>query len=92
MNFTIGLTTEDGLVAQAISFKEGKVTVIPSVENADTVLILQDTKVLAQLASLPPNEVLNLMLKNKMASSGNMSYLEYFNFLISVLMKKKQSR
>lgn len=90
MNFTIGLTTEDGLVAQAISFKEGKVTVIPSVENADTVLILQDTKVLAQLASLPPNEVLNLMLKNKMASSGNMSYLEYFNFLISVLMKKKQ--
>jgi len=90
MNFSIGLTTEDGSVAQSIHFKDGKGTVKGNVEGVDTLLTLQDTSVLAQLASLPPNEVLNLMLKNKMSSSGNMAYLEFFNLLISVLMKNKQ--
>lgn len=90
INFSIGLTTENGEVAQSIWFKDGKAKVKSSVEGVDTKLILQDVGVLAQLASLPPNEVLNLMLKNKMASSGNMSYLELFNLMISVLMKDKQ--
>jgi len=90
INFSIGLTTENGEVAQSIWFKDGKAKVKSSVEGVDTKLILQDVGVLAQLASLPPNEVLNLMLKNKMASSGNMQYLELFNLMISVLMKNKQ--
>ncbi len=90
INFSIGLTTENGEVAQSIWFKDGKAKVKNSVEGVDTKLILKDVGVLAQLASLPPNEVLNLMLKNKMASSGNMQYLELFNLMISVLMKNKQ--
>jgi len=90
INFSIGLTTENGEVAQSIWFKDGKAKVKSSVEGVDTKLILKDTGVLAQLATLPPNEVLNLMLKNKMASSGNMQYLELFNLMISVLMKDKQ--
>ena len=90
MNFSIGLTTEDGSVAQSINFKDGKATVKGSIDGVDTLLTLQDTSVLAQLASLPPNEVLNLMLKNKMSSSGNMAYLEFFNLLLSVMMKDKQ--
>ena len=91
MNFSIGLTTEDGAVKQSIWFCDGKATVKGgTVEGVDTLLTLQDTGVLAQLATLPPNEVLNLMLKNKMSSSGNMAYLEFFNLLISVLMKNKQ--
>lgn len=90
MNFSVGLTTEDGQVKQSIWFKDGKAKVKPSIEGVDTLLTLQDVGVLSQLASLPPNEVLNLMLKNKMSSTGNMSYLEFFNLLISVLMKDKQ--
>ena len=90
MNFSIGLTTEDGAVKQSIHFAGGKAHVESSITGVDTLLTLQDTSVLAQLATLPPNEVLNLMLKNKMSSSGNMAYLEYFNLLISVLMKDKQ--
>ena len=90
IDFSIGLTTEDGQVQQSIWFKDGKGKVKASIEGVDTLLTLQDTKVLAQLASLPPNEVLNLMLKNKMSSTGNMSYLEFFNLLISVLMKDSQ--
>ena len=90
MNFSIGLTTEDGAVKQSIRFMGGKAKVEANIEGVDTLLTLQDTSVLAQLASLPPNEVLNLMLKNKMSSSGNMAYLEFFNLLLSVMMKDKQ--
>ncbi len=90
MDFSIGLTTEDGNVCQSIRFKNGKGSVKSNIDGVDTLLILQDTSVLVQLATLPPNEVLNLMLKNKMASSGNMAYLEFFNLLISVMMKDKQ--
>ena len=90
INFGIGLTTEDGSVAQSIHFKDGKAVVKSNIDNVDTLLTLQDTSVLAQLASLPPNEVLNLMLKNKMSSHGNMAYLEFFNLLLSVMMKDKQ--
>ena len=89
MNFSIGLTTEDGSVKQSIHFKDGKVKVRGNIDQVDTLLTLQDVSVLTQLASLPPNEILNLMLKNKMSSSGNMAYLEYFNLLLSVVMKKK---
>ncbi|MCR5733981.1 MAG: hypothetical protein K6G22_05160 [Lachnospiraceae bacterium] len=92
MNFSIGLTTEDGSVCQSIRFLDGKAKVSGDIEGVDTLLTLQDTSVLSQLASLPPNEVLNLMLKNRMSMTGNMSYLEFFNLLISVLMKNKQIR
>ncbi len=89
-NFSLGLRTEDWKVAQSVWFCDGKATVKKGIEGVDTELILQDTKVLAEMASLPPNEVLNLMLKNKMSSSGNMSNLQKFNMMISVLMKNKQ--
>lgn len=90
MNFSIGLRTENGDVEQSIWFKDGKAKVKPNVEGVDTLLTLQNLEVVGQLATLPPNEVLNLMLKNKMSSSGNMAYLEFFNLLLSVMMKDKQ--
>ena len=90
MNFSVGLRTENGDVEQSIWFKDGKAKVKPSVEGVDTLLTLQNLEVVGQLATLPPNEVLNLMLKNKMSSSGNMAYLEFFNLLLSVMMKDKQ--
>lgn len=90
LNFSIGLTTEDGSVCQSIWFEDGNATVKRTVEGVDTKLTLQDTGVLAQLAVLPPNEVLNLLLKNKMIANGNFAYLQMFNFMISILMGGSQ--
>lgn len=90
MNFSIGLRTEDGTVSRSIWFKDGKAHVKKGTDGVDAELTMKDTAVLSQMASLPPNEVLNLMLKNQMSSRGNMTYLQYFNMLISVLMKNKQ--
>ena len=89
-DFSVGIVTEDGTVSQSIRFSDGKARVCSGVEDTDTRLIIQDTDVLRQLVSLPPNEVLNLILRNKMRVSGNASYMELFNLLISALMKKKQ--
>ena len=88
--FSIGILTEDGSVSQSIWFSDGKATVNNTAEGADTKLIIQDTGVLKQLAVLPPNEVLNLILKNRMRISGNAANMELFNLLISVLMKDRQ--
>ncbi len=90
LDFSIGLTTEDGSVAQSIWFENGNAKVKNTVEGVDTKLTLQDVGVLGQLAVLPPNEVLNLLLKNKMVANGNFAYLQMFNFLISVLMGGSQ--
>ncbi len=91
LNFSIGLRTENGNVEQCISFLEGKVGVsgkIPA--DVDTEMVFLDTSILKDLASLPPNEVLNLILKNKLIVKGNLVYAQLFNFFISLFVKGKQ--
>lgn len=91
LNFSVGLRTENDSVAQTIVFKDGKVRVIKGVPaNVSVELTLVDEEALKQMATLPPNEILNLLLKNKMVTRGSMTYLQIFNFFISVLLRNKQ--
>lgn len=91
LDFSVGIRTENNSVAQTICFRNGRARVKPGVTDEATVqLILMDEETLKQMASLPPNEVLLLLLKSKMVTRGNMAYLELFNFLLSVLLKNKQ--
>ena len=57
INFSIGLTTEDGAVAQSIWFQGGNARVRNNIDGVDTKLILQDTGVLAQLGSAPVDDL-----------------------------------
>ncbi|HPI92241.1 MAG TPA: pyruvate formate lyase family protein [Deltaproteobacteria bacterium] len=91
INFTVGLSTETGSVRQAITFSEGRARVprrIP--ERVDIELVFMDNDVLAEMTKLPPNEVLNLILKNKLTIKGSLVYAQIFNFFISLLMRGKQ--
>lgn len=90
MDFGVGIRTEDGAVSQSIHFKNGKAKVKNGVADVTVQLIPKDVETLKLLTSLPPSEIMNLLLKNKMQTIGNMSHLQYFNMLISVLMRKKQ--
>lgn len=91
LNFSVGLRTENHSVAQTIVFKDGKVKVNKGVpDNVSIELTLMDEETLKQMATLPPNEILNLLLKNKMVTRGSMVYLQIFNFFISLLMRNKQ--
>ena len=91
IDFTLGIKTVNDSVKKAISFKNGKATVLDYIpEHAECRLVFTDEATLRQMISLPPNEVMNLLLKNRMITEGNMSFLQIFNFLISLLMKDKQ--
>jgi len=48
--------------------------------------------VLKEIVKITPNEILNLVLKNKIILEGNMAYLQAFNFFISLIMGKKHQR
>ena len=91
LNFSVGLRTENDSVAQTIIFKDGKARAIKGIpDDVSVELTLVDEQALKQMAILPPNEILLLLLKNKMVTRGNMTYLQIFNFFISVLLLNKQ--
>ncbi len=87
INFSIGMKTVSGSVEQAIVFNDGRVSVLNRIpEGADAVMIFVDEKVLMEVVKITPNEMLNLVLKNKIILEGNMAYLQAFNYYISLIM------
>jgi len=78
-NFTIGLRTASGKVNQAIVFSNGRVSVKGQIpDGADAVMHFVNDGVLRQTIRITPNEMLNLVLKNKIILYGNMAYLQAF--------------
>lgn len=93
INFIIGFKTNSGSVNQGISFQDGKVKVLRSVpDNADLVLSFINEDALIELFRLPPNEALNLVLKNKIVLEGSLAYLQVFNFYVSLIMGNKHQK
>ncbi|MBQ1896156.1 MAG: pyruvate formate lyase family protein [Clostridia bacterium] len=90
LDFSISIATEDGAVQQSLWFKDGKGYVKSSTEGTDSHITLKDTTALAHLASYPPNEVLLMVLRHEMTTSGTLVFIETFDFLVSVLMKNSQ--
>lgn len=93
LDFSVGFKTEDGTVEQAIVFGGGKARVkghIPA--SVDVTLTFADESVLREMLRLPPHEVFNLLLKNRMRTEGNLAYLNLFNFLTSVLLRAKHRK
>jgi len=93
INFSIGFKTRSGSVKQGISFHNGKIKVLASIpENADAVLTFSHEDALVDMFRLPPNEALNLVLKNRVVLEGNLAYLQTFNFFVSLLMEDKHQK
>lgn len=93
INFSLGITTATGSVEQAIIFHNGDVTVSKKIpENVDVVLRALDHETIKEMARITPNEMLNLIMKNRLVLDGNLAYLQVFNFYLSLLMGKKHQR
>lgn len=93
VHFSLGISTDDQKINQAICFSEGRVYVPRDIpQNLDANLIFKNTSVAMQMLNMPPNEVMNLLLKNKMRITGNAGYVSLFNFYLSALMFKKISK
>ena len=93
INFSIGFRTVTGSVNQSIVFKDGHVKVLGHIpSNTDVVLNFVDEDTLKEMLNITPNEVLNLILQNRLMLEGNLSYLQLFNFYVALLMGKKHQR
>ena len=92
-DFSVGISTETGTVAQTITFQGGRVTVSAGItEGADVIMRTKDDKVLKELLSAPPGEVLNMMLQNKINIEGNVAYLQLFNFYLSLISDRLRKK
>jgi len=93
LNFSVGFRTEGGTVEQSISFKDGKARVCSHVPaDADVTMIYKDDSVVRDMLRLPPNEVLNMLLKNRFRLQGNLSYMNLFNYYLSLLLSGTQKK
>jgi formate C-acetyltransferase len=93
LDFTIGFQTEDLSVCQAAVFRQGKMSVLNRIpEEADAVLEFRDEQALMEMLRVTPNEVLNLILKNRMILKGNLTCLQLFNYLVSLLVGNKHQK
>jgi len=90
INFSLGMRTEEGNVRQCIIFHDGRVRVSSDIpDDVDTEMVFADNGTLKDMASLPPNEVLNLVLKNRLIVRGNLVFAQLFSFFITLFAKGK---
>jgi pyruvate formate-lyase/glycerol dehydratase family glycyl radical enzyme len=93
INFKVGFKTETDSLCQTAVFNNGKMSVIGEIpEDVDVVLRFIDEKALLEMLQVTPNEVLNLILQNRMILDGNLAYLQLFNYYISLLMGNKHQK
>ena len=93
INFSVGFATEQNTLKAGIVFLDGKVKASGTIPaKADVVLIFADESVVRQMLQSTPNEVLNLLLQNRMRVEGNFSVMSLFNFYISLLLGKVHRR
>lgn len=93
IDFSVGFRTEANTVEQSIRFLDGNVSVKGSIPpETDVTMIFKDDSVVKEMLSLPPNEVLNLLLKSRFRLQGNLSYMNLFNYYLSLLMAKKHRK
>ena len=61
-------------------------------ENADVIMKFKDEAALREMLMSTPNEVLNMMMKNKLVTEGNLNWLQVFNFYLSLMLGKIHQR
>jgi hypothetical protein len=93
INFSVGVRTETGSVEQAILFENGKIRVLPYIPpDVNVTLIFASDDDIKEMLRVPPNEVLNMLMKNRLRLDGNLGYVQLFNFYVSLLMHKKHQK
>jgi len=93
INFSVGFRTETGSVEQAIIFHDGRVRVTGTIPpDVDVTMRFVSDATLREMLRITPNEMLTLIMKNKMILDGNMTYLQLFNYYVSLLLGKKHQK
>ncbi|MCP4134708.1 MAG: formate acetyltransferase [bacterium] len=93
INFSVGFRTENRTVEASVRFHEGSIGVSKTIPaNIDVTLIFADETAVKEMLNSTPSDVLNMLLKSRMRTEGNMAILSLFNFYISLLMGKRHKK
>jgi pyruvate formate-lyase/glycerol dehydratase family glycyl radical enzyme len=93
INFSVGFRTETGSVEKAIIFQDGRIEVKSTIpDDVSVTLIFRSDDGVKKMLKVPPNEVLNMLMKNSLRLEGNLAYVQIFNFFISLLLDKKHRK
>ena len=84
-------TYEDEDVSISIIFDNGNVEVIEDkIENPSLILKYKTVKDLGKLPRSRPEEVVNMLLKNQIHTTGNLSHMTKFFFLMCYILLKQK--
>ena len=87
-DFTFGISTENGSVAQAVHIADGRVRVLKDFpEKLDAQLVFVNEEALKEAATQPPNRLMLALMENRMITKGNLAYLQMVNFYLSLLLR-----
>lgn len=94
LDFSVGFRTEGNGMYRAIVFEDGRARVTREVPGGgpDVTLVFPRDDAVRKMISVPPNEVMNMLMKNELHIEGNLTYMNLFNYYLSLLMKKKNRR
>jgi len=93
VDLSVAIETETGSVSRAIVFRQGRAEVRRGIPGTvDVTLRFTDDDALMEMLAITPNEMLTLILHNRMVLDGNLAALQLFNFYISLLMGKRHRR
>jgi formate C-acetyltransferase len=92
IDFSIGFKTRKDTIAQTIRFKGGRVRVTGRIlDKTDAVLVFEDDTAFMDMLSNSSEEVMTMMLRNRVRVVGNHLCVLLFYFLMSLLMAELES-
>lgn len=93
IDFSVGIRTEENTVEQSIAFADGRAKVTSGIPNdVDVTMVYRQDSVIKDMLKMPPNEILNLLLKSRFRLEGNLSYMNLFNYYLSLLLARSQKK
>ncbi|MEW5733502.1 MAG: pyruvate formate lyase family protein [Thermodesulfobacteriota bacterium] len=93
INFSVGIRSRDNAVNQAIVFKNGRARVVRSPRfRTDTALVFRTPKHVLSMLTATPDEAMTMLVENRMNTSGNLAYMNLFNFLLNLALEKTQQK
>jgi len=93
INLTAGFRSDDGVVAMAIRFRDGRVAVLPRVPaDADCVLNFTSSRDIARQIEAGPDEAYKMIFHGEVRPEGNFMLVGLFGYYVSLVLGREQQK
>lgn len=93
INVTVGFRSDDGVVAMAIRFRDGRVSVLPKVPaDADCVFNFTSSHDIARQIEAGPDEAYKMIFQGAVRPEGNFMLVGLFGYYVSLVLGREQQK